>query len=178
MQSASNTAAQIFYFRNIASGGDNITVTFSGSADTSSGCVVVEYAGLDVNYPLDSVSSAYSISAGTALDSGNAAPAKGPFRVCCVWFTDAESVFAVLVLQYVHSTSKSGLFVVLRLTRQVVWLGPFQVALDLTGVLIVAKDATAANRTKHRRQLFIVPILQIKPPYRRTFGTGSAVEDS
>jgi hypothetical protein len=79
LQSASNTYAQIFYAKNITntgSGGDAVTVTYSGSAD-SSGCVFVEYQGADQNYPLDSVSAGYSTSGNPTglLDSGNAAPA-------------------------------------------------------------------------------------------------------
>jgi hypothetical protein len=64
-------------------------------------------------------------------------------------------VFAVLVLQYVHTTSKSVLFVALRLTPQVVDAELFQVALDRTGVFIVAEEASATHSTKHSIQLFI-----------------------
>ena len=36
------------------------------------------------------------------------------------------------------------------------------VALDRTGVFIVAKDVVATNRTKHRTQLFIIPTFPIE----------------
>lgn len=68
VQSVSDTAAQIFYFPNVGlSTGDTITVTFSGSAGISSGCVVAEYSGADIYYPLDSVSAGYSYTAGSLL---------------------------------------------------------------------------------------------------------------
>lgn len=80
-QSASNTAAQIFYAPNIlGSHADPVTVTFS-SAPSSSNCVIVEYSGLDQNYPLDSVSAGYSYSPGSLLDSGTAPPANGNLLV-------------------------------------------------------------------------------------------------
>ncbi len=79
VQSASNTAGEIFYAANIQnphSLSDTITVAFS-SAPSSSNCVVVEYTGADIYYPLDSVSAGYSTSGNRTalLDSGNAAPA-------------------------------------------------------------------------------------------------------
>ena len=75
LQSASNTAAQIFYVASTAgSGSDLVTVAYSGSA-TTSGCVFVEYQGADPNYPLDSVSAGYSYAPGILMDSGAAAPA-------------------------------------------------------------------------------------------------------
>jgi len=84
MQSASNTAAQIFYQNNInaASNPDNVVVTFNGMATTAS-CVAVEYSGADLNYPLDSVSAGYSTSgnATSLLDSGAVAPANSNLLV-------------------------------------------------------------------------------------------------
>jgi hypothetical protein len=85
LQPASNTAGQIFYIRSLQTGGvDIVTVTFS-STPTSSNCVAVEYSGLDPNYPLDSVSSGYSYSAGTYMDSGTAAPANANLAVFGGW---------------------------------------------------------------------------------------------
>jgi hypothetical protein len=83
LQSASNTAAQIFYAPNIQGhSNDPVTVTFS-SAPTSSNCVIVEYGGLDQNYPLDSVSAGYSTSGNPTnlLDSGAVAPANSNLLV-------------------------------------------------------------------------------------------------
>ena len=77
-------SAQLFYAKNIhgtAMGiNDVVTVTYTGPTSGSislAGVVMVEYSGLDINYPLDSVSTGYSYAtgAGTALDSGFAAPA-------------------------------------------------------------------------------------------------------
>ena len=84
VQSASNTAAQIFYVPNITTGGETVTLTFGGTGTvTSSACVIVEYSGADVNYPLDSVSAGYSTSGNptSLLDSGNAAPANSNLMV-------------------------------------------------------------------------------------------------
>ena len=85
LQSASNTAAQIFYLPSITGNTTpvNFTVTFSGSAGVSSGCVVAEYSGADQNYPLDSASAGYSTSGNptSLLDSGNAAPANSNLMV-------------------------------------------------------------------------------------------------
>ena len=77
IQSASNTAGQIFYAKNISGGSpDTVKVTFS-SAPSSSNCVIVEISGADQYYPLDSVSAGYSTSGNspTNLDSGAVAPA-------------------------------------------------------------------------------------------------------
>jgi len=94
LQSASNTAAQIFYATNIQGhSNDPVTVTFS-SAPTSSNCVIVEYGGLDQNYPLDSVSAGYSTSGNptSLLDSGNAAPANSNLLVFGGGFIDAQAM--------------------------------------------------------------------------------------
>ena len=84
IQMASNTAAQIFYAKNINPqiGTDNVKVTFSGTATTAS-CVAVEYSGADQNYPLDSVSAGYSTSLNPTnlLDSGAVAPANSNLLV-------------------------------------------------------------------------------------------------
>jgi len=92
------TTAQLFYAKNIIPStgphGDPIEVTYlcpysvgppvtGNPACTTSpsislaGVVVVEYSGLDPNYPLDSVSAGYSASANqtSLLDSGTVAPA-------------------------------------------------------------------------------------------------------
>jgi hypothetical protein len=75
IQSASNTVGQIFYAGNITGGSsDQVTVTFS-SAPSSSNCVIVEYSGADLNYPLDSSSAGHGNSTGTTLDSGYSASA-------------------------------------------------------------------------------------------------------
>jgi hypothetical protein len=71
------------------------TVTYSGSGpDVSSGCVAVEYSGTDPNYPLDSVSAAYSYSAGSLFDSGTAAPANANLLVFGGGTTDTGGAFA------------------------------------------------------------------------------------
>ena len=90
---SSPTAAQIFYAKDTTSGsgGDVVTVTYSGSASTS-GCVVVEYQGADRNYPLDSVSAGYGYNAGTLLDSGTAAPANANLLVFGGGTTDAPNL--------------------------------------------------------------------------------------
>jgi hypothetical protein len=73
-------SAQIFYAANITghTGGDSVTVQFSGTATTAS-CAAVEYSGADLSYPLDSTTAGFSNSGGTgtALDSGFAAPTYG-----------------------------------------------------------------------------------------------------
>jgi hypothetical protein len=77
IQSASNTASQIFYAKNIFGGSsDTVTVTF-GSAPSSSNCVIAEASGADLTNPLDSVSAGYStVGIPTSLlDSGTLAPA-------------------------------------------------------------------------------------------------------
>jgi hypothetical protein len=63
--------------------------------------------------------------------------------------------FAILVFQYVHTASMSGLFVALKGTTHVVDAEAFQVAAERTGVLIVAKEGAATSNTRHRRQFFI-----------------------
>jgi len=78
LQSASSPPinAQIFYARNINPSAvhDTVTVTFNGVSGTiSAGGVAVEYSGLDLVNPLDSVSAASSQSTGLLLDSGFAA---------------------------------------------------------------------------------------------------------
>ncbi len=80
VQSASNTAAQIFYVANINNTGETVTLNFSGAV-ASSACVIVEYSGLDTMYPLDSVSEAISSGAGGYMDSGTASPANANLLV-------------------------------------------------------------------------------------------------
>ena len=94
VQSASNTAAEIFYVANINNTGETVTLTFSGTGTvTSSACVMVEYSGADTNYPLDSVSAGYSTGTNQTafLDSGNAAPANSNLLVFAVGFIDAQA---------------------------------------------------------------------------------------
>ncbi len=77
IQSASNTAGQIFYAANIHGGSpDTVKVTFS-SAPSSSNCVIAEASGADLTNPLDSVSAGYSTVGNqtSLLDSGTLAPA-------------------------------------------------------------------------------------------------------
>ncbi len=84
VQSASNTAAQIFYVPNITTGGETVTLTFGGTGTvTSSACVIVEYSGADTMYPLDSASEAISNSGSPSgtLDSGTASPANASLLV-------------------------------------------------------------------------------------------------
>jgi len=85
LQSAASTptSGQIFYAASITGSGvghDQVTVTFTGPAGgsiSSAGVVAVEYSGLDIYYPLDNVSAAYSTSGNPTalLDSGTVAPA-------------------------------------------------------------------------------------------------------
>jgi hypothetical protein len=84
VQSASNTASQIFYFPNIGINSTySVTVTFSGSAGVASGCVAVEYMGADIYYPLDSVSAGYGTAGNQTplMDSGAVAPANSNLLV-------------------------------------------------------------------------------------------------
>jgi hypothetical protein len=82
VQSASNTAAQIFYSKSIhGTTSDNIQINFSGGTASTASCVAVEYSGADQNYPLDSVSAGYGYSAGSYMDSGTAAPANANLLV-------------------------------------------------------------------------------------------------
>jgi len=86
LQSASNTAAQIFYVANTTgSGTDPVTVSYKVNGTltnaSTSGCVFVEYQGADTVAPLDSVSEAISNSAGNLLDSGTVAPANANLLV-------------------------------------------------------------------------------------------------
>jgi hypothetical protein len=84
IQSASNTAAQIFYAKGItAASNDNVQVSFSGGTATTASCVAVEYSGADLNYPLDSVSAGYSTNGNPTglLDSGTVAPANANLLV-------------------------------------------------------------------------------------------------
>ena len=78
------TSAQIFYAKNITggTGTDTIKVTYSGTVASAS-CVIVEYSGLDQNYPLDSVSAGYSTSGNPTdlMDSGTVAPANANLLV-------------------------------------------------------------------------------------------------
>lgn len=94
VQSASNTAGQIFYAKKITGGSsDTITVTFT-AAPTFSNCVIVEYSGADQNYPLDSTSAGYSYNPGSLLDSGNAAPANANLLVFGGGTSDAGTTSA------------------------------------------------------------------------------------
>jgi hypothetical protein len=68
-------------------------VTYTGPSSGSislAGVVVVEYHGLDLNYPLDSVSAGYSYAsgAGKALDSGFAVPANTNLLIFGAGFGD------------------------------------------------------------------------------------------
>ncbi len=84
VQSASNTAVQIFYVADINNTGETVTLTFGGTGTvTSSACVIVEYSGADLTYPLDSVSGGFSTSGNqtTLLDSGTVAPANANLLV-------------------------------------------------------------------------------------------------
>jgi hypothetical protein len=106
VQSAASTpfSAQIFYAKNITgvSGTDNVVVTFSGTATTAS-CVAVEYSGLDIYYPLDSVSAAYSTSGNpTALlgnlgtdgsDPNSSAAKLGERPVCSIFHNMLNAAF-------------------------------------------------------------------------------------
>jgi len=58
MQSATSapTFAQLFYAKDITGTTNTITVNFTGGSASTSGCVFVEYGGLDTMYPLDSAS--------------------------------------------------------------------------------------------------------------------------
>jgi hypothetical protein len=93
--------AQLFYAKNIhgtAIGTDDVvTVTYTGPTSGSislAGVVMVEYSGLDINYPLDSVSAGYSYTAGagTALDSGFAAPANTNLLIVGAGFDDTFGI--------------------------------------------------------------------------------------
>jgi hypothetical protein len=96
--SGTPTSAQVFYAKNIQTGGgaDTVTVTLTGPAGTpvpSFGMVMVEYSGLDQNYPLDSVSEAISNSGSpsNALDSGTSSPANASLLVFGGGFIDYGS---------------------------------------------------------------------------------------
>ena len=71
-------------------------MTFSSSAGVSSGCVVAEYSGADIYYPLDSVSAAYSTSGNPTalLDSGTVAPANANLLLFGGGTWDAGSLIA------------------------------------------------------------------------------------
>jgi hypothetical protein len=92
VQSASNTAGEIFYVRSIGSGGDGVNLFFSGTV-SSSACVIVEFSGADIYYPLDGVSAGYSTSGNATglLDSGNVAPANSDLLVFGGGVTDLAS---------------------------------------------------------------------------------------
>ena len=84
VQAGSDTAAQIFYLPNVGMNSSySVTVSFSGPASVSSGCVIVEYSGADIYYPLDSVSAGYSTSGNptSLMDSGTVAPANANLLV-------------------------------------------------------------------------------------------------
>jgi hypothetical protein len=92
------TSAQIFYAKNIQNlhnQSDTVTVAFSGTGTISAaGVVIVEYSGLDPNYPLDSVSAGYSYSASNLLDSGNVAPANSNLLLFGAGTSDAGTAQA------------------------------------------------------------------------------------
>lgn len=116
VQSAATTptAAQIFYAKNVAPGGDTVTVTFSGSV-SSSACVIVEYSGADINNPLDSVSAGYSTAGNTTalLDSGTVAPANSNLLVFGAGFADQNVAMTTgagfTSHQAAHGPSGSGM---------------------------------------------------------------------
>jgi hypothetical protein len=85
LQSATSipTSAQLFYAKSITGTTNPVTVTFSGGSASTSGCMFVEYSGLDTNYPLDSISAGYSTSGNPTgvLDSGTVAPANANLLV-------------------------------------------------------------------------------------------------
>ena len=85
------TTAQIFYAKKIQGGNDTVTVTYSGTVSSAS-CVIVEYSGADLNYPLDSVSAGYSISSNSTnvLDSGTTVPANSNLLVFGAGTTDVN----------------------------------------------------------------------------------------
>src|SRR5208337_392397 len=95
LQSSASTSAQIFYAKNFYNPNQlpvTVTVTFSGTGTISAaGVVIVEYSGADRNYPLDSVSAAYSYSPGNALDSGTAAPANANLLVFGAGIADVNT---------------------------------------------------------------------------------------
>jgi hypothetical protein len=115
IQSASGTAAQIVYAKNIQGGTDVIHFPFTTGTATSVSCVAVEYSGADKMYPLDSVSAGYSTSGNptSLLDSGNAAPANSNLMVFAGGVADpnagmiAGSGFASL--QASHNTWGTGI---------------------------------------------------------------------
>ncbi len=90
VQSASKTAGQILYVKSIPSLGDGVNLSFSGNVG-SSACVIVEYSGADINYPLDSVSEAVSSAVGNAFDSGTASPANANLLVFGAGIVDSGS---------------------------------------------------------------------------------------
>ncbi len=93
---ASNTAAQIFYFKNTVTGSGplQVTVNYSGSVNPS-GCVFVEYEGADTLAPLDSVSEAISNSGSTSnlWDSGTVAPANANLLLFGAGTSDSGTAF-------------------------------------------------------------------------------------
>ena len=94
IQSASKTASQIFYAKNIVTpgtGNDTVTVAYNASANAS-GCVIVEYQGADPSYPLDTVSAGYSYSGSGFLDSGNVAPANSTLLLFAGGVTDSGTL--------------------------------------------------------------------------------------
>lgn len=115
IQSASNTAGQIFYAANIHGGSvDTVTVSFSGTT-SSSNCVIVEYSGADLSNPLDSASAGYSNSAAELLDSGTVAPANSNLLVFGAGIIDANTTYGLIAgggftsRQAAHGASGSGI---------------------------------------------------------------------
>jgi len=111
IQSASGTAAQIVYAKDIHSGTDNIAIQFanSGSA-TSVSCVAVEYQGADIYNPLDSVSAGYSSSLNptSLLDSGTVAPANSNLLVFAGGISDGGAANAGTGFTSIQSHSFTG----------------------------------------------------------------------
>jgi hypothetical protein len=96
LQPASNTATQIFYANSTKVGTslDTVFVTFSTPTQPgfSASCGIVELAGLDLTYPLDSVSAGYSYNTGAALDSGTVAPANANLFLFGAGYSDTATV--------------------------------------------------------------------------------------
>jgi hypothetical protein len=109
VQSASNTAGQIFYVKKILSGGDGVNLNFSGAVN-SSACVIVEYSGADIYNPLDSVSAGYSTSGNPTglLDGGTVAPANANLMVFAGGIADTRNTPTVAGSGYTSQQASSG----------------------------------------------------------------------
>ncbi len=109
------TTAQLFYAKSIhgSTGGDQVTVTYTGPASGSislAGAMMVEYSGLNSLYPLDSVSAGYSYAsgAGTALDSGFAAPANTNLLIFGVGASDNFGSATIGNSNFMDRTDNNG----------------------------------------------------------------------